>query len=267
VTKDKRRAEIDRFLAQYRELGAPAGSPAEQVIWLVLARHGSADGAERAFRALWKRFVDVNEFRVAKATEISTVIGRYVRGDAITVAEEARAFLRRFHKDQHTIDFGATETMTIEQLRKYLAGLTEAVREMGLALFIHYCQRAQRSEEAATAEAAEAPENKAKKRGERDLAQLVDRLRLACAVAAKGEMVAKAREPLAAKALATAWAAGAAPEAQPLPGANPGPAPETEGARAPGDPVPGGTSRGKGATRPRTMRAVKTRQDKRSSRR
>ena len=63
--KDKRRAELDKFLAQSRELPAPPGNPSEQVIWLILARHGSKEGAERAFRALWKRFVDVNEFRVA----------------------------------------------------------------------------------------------------------------------------------------------------------------------------------------------------------
>jgi hypothetical protein len=266
VTKDKRRAEIDRFLAQYKELKAPAGSAAEQVIWLVLARHGSADGAERAFRALWRRFVDVNEFRVAKATEISAVISRHVRGDAITVAEEARAFLRRFHKDHHTIDFGATESMTMEQLRKYLTGLPEATREMGLALFIHYCQRAQRIDEVAAE--VEPGETKPKRRGERDLAQLVDRLRLACSIAAKGEVVAKAREQLAGKALGAAWAPGAAPEAPPSSGAN-GPAPEGEAVRSGSsvDPAPGVASRGKGATRPRTTRPAKARQDKRSSRR
>ncbi len=272
MAKDKRRAELEKLAAQCRELPAPKGMPSEQVIWLVLARHGSAEGAERAFRTLWKRFVDVNEFRVAKATEIAAIIGRSVRGDAVRVAEEARGFLRRFHKDHHTIDFTVTETMTIEQLRKYLANMGETARELGLALFLHYCRRA----EAADAEEAEAApaEPKPKKRGEKELALLVDRMRLASAVAAKGEVVAKVREAQASKGLLAAWAPGSAPEAPPM--ETPAEPEEVEA----GEPVPDLPAEpeiaeepavmergGKAAPRPHTTREVKTRHDKRSSRR
>ena len=273
MAKDKRRAELEKFAAQCRELPAPPGTPAEQVIWLVLARHGSAEGAERAFRSLWKRFVDVNEFRVAKATEVASIIGRSVRGDAVRVSEEARGFLRRFHKDHHTIDFTVTETMTIDQLRKYLATLGEAARELGLALFLHYCRRA----EAADAEEAQAAtaETKPKKRGEKDLAVLADRMRLASAVATKGEVVAKARDAQASKGLVAAWEPGSAPEAPPpeTPVEReevkaPQPVPEVaEEPEAPEQPA-GATERGgKAAARPHTTRETKARQDKRSSRR
>lgn len=270
MVKDKRRAELDKFLAQSRELPAPPGSPSEQVIWLILARHGSKDGAERAFRALWKRFVDVNEFRVAKASEIASIVGRSVRGDTITVSEEARGFLRRFHKDQHTIDWTVTESMTIDQLRKYLSGIQDSAKELGLALFLHYCRRA----EAADAEEAAAPVpegTKPKKRGEKDLANLVDRMRLTAALAAKGEVVAKTREAQATKGLVAAWEPGSAPEALPMeppkpperiaiPQPPPMPPPEE------GEPVPGAPARGgKGAARPHTTRGAKARTDNKGS--
>jgi len=271
VAKDKRRAEVEKFVAQCRELRAPSGSPAEQVIWLVLARHGSKEGAERAFRALWKRFVDVNEFRVAKASEIASIIGRSVRGDAVRVSEEARGFLRRFHKDQHTIDFAATETMTLDQLRKYLAALPDSARELALGLYLHYCRRA----EAADAEEAAAPtaEGKPKRRGEKELGQLSDRLRLAAAVATKGTVVPKVREALAARGLVAAWEPGSAPEAPPMdPPAPPVrpeiPQPVLPAAPNPQDAAPGTSARGgKGAPRPHTTRESKTRRDKHSSRR
>jgi len=267
VGKDKRRAELDRFLAQSRELPAPPGSPSEQVIWLILARHGSKDGAERAFRALWKRFVDVNEFRVAKASEIASIIGRSVRGDTITVSEEARGFLRRFHKDQHTIDWTATESMTIEQLRKYLSSTQDSAKELGLALFLHYCRRA----EAADAEESAAPTaegTKPKKRGEKDLANLVDRLRLTAALATKGEVVAKTREAQATKGLVAAWEPGSAPEALPMEPPKP---PERQAIPEPPQPRPaepaqGAPARGgKGAARPHTTREAKARTDNKGS--
>ncbi len=272
MAKDKRRAELEKFAAQCRELPAPAGTPSEQVIWLVLARHGSKDGAERAFRALWKRFVDVNEFRVAKATEVAAIIGRAVRGDAVRVSEEARGFLRRFHKDHHTIDFAATEAMTTDQHRKYLASLGEPARELGLALFLHDCRRA----EAADAEEAQvpAPETKPKKRGEKELAHLVDRMRLTSAVASKGEVVPKTREAQASRGLVAAWEPGSAPEAPPMevpaePEAEEAPEPIAEPLVEPeAAEEHSGTERGgKVAARPHTTRETKARQDKRSSRR
>lgn len=273
MAKDKRRAELEKFAVQCRELPAPPGTPSEQVIWLVLARHGSKEGAERVFRSLWKRFVDVNEFRVAKATEVAAIIGRAVRGDAIRIAEETRGFLRRFHKDHHTIDFTATEAMTTDQLRKYLASLGEPARELGLALFLHYCRRA----EAADAEEAQVAtaETKPKRRGEKELGLLADRMRLASAVAAKGEVVPKTREAQASKGLVAAWEPGSAPEAPPMEtpvepeeeeALEPIPEPPAEPEAAEGTAAT--TERGgKVAARPHTTRETKARQDKRSSRR
>jgi hypothetical protein len=264
VAKDKRRAELDKFLAQSRELPAPPGSPSEQVIWLILASHGSKEGADRSMKALWKRYVDVNEFRVAKAAEIASIIGRNVRGDVITVSEESRGFLRRFHKDQHTIDWAATESMTIEQLRKYLAAAGDSAKELGLAIFLHYCRRA----EAADAEEAQPPPAdgaKPKKRGDKDLAQIVDRLRLTAALAAKGEVVAKTREAQAARGLVAAWRPGSAPEAPPMPEPPPPPDPRAipQPATPPPEHVP--SRGGKGAARPHTSRGSKARTDNKGS--
>jgi hypothetical protein len=210
----------------------------------------------------------VNEFRVAKASEIAAVIGRSVRGDTITVSEESRGFLRRFHKDQHTIDFSVTETMTIEQLRKYLLGLADSGRELGLALFLHYCLRAEAADAEEAADATQEGQ-KPKRRGEKDLAQIVDRLRLAAALAAKGEVVAKTREAQVSRGLVAAWKPGSAPEAPPM--APPKPPERIAIPQPPVPPqapdhVPGVAARGgKGAARPHTTRGAKARTDNKGS--
>jgi len=154
--------------------------------------------------------------------------------------------------------------MTVEQLRKYLAGLPDSGKELVLGLFLHYCSRA-RELETEDAEAT-AAEGKPKKRGSKDLAQLVDRLRLAAAVAAKGEVVAKVREAQAARGLVAAWAPGSAPEAPPMEPPEPPPRvgiptpPVTHDAPS-GPPARGG----KGAPRPHRTRGAKARRENKGS--
>jgi hypothetical protein len=257
ASRDRRRADIAKFVKNYRDLGTPAGTAGEQTLWVILARHGSKEGATRALRALWRRYVDINEFRVAKATEIATVIQRSVKNDPYRVAEQLRGWLQRFHKDQHTTDFGVTREMTAEQLRKYLANAESHVQEIALALFLYYCghEAALEAEAAAAAE-----EGKPRKRPEKEITAAAERLRMLTATAAKGSVVAKTRQALAARGFSRAWAFS------PLPGAGaakkkaaPRKKPVKEAAKA--------AARGGGTPRPRT-RATRTRRTaKKSSRR
>ena len=258
ASRDKRRADIAKFIKNYRDLGVPDGSAGEQTLWVILARHGSKEGATRALRALWRRYVDINEFRVAKATEIATVIQRNVKNDPYRVAEQLRGWLQRFHKDHHTVDFGITREMTAEQLRKYLANATGFVQEIALALFLYYCAH----EVALEAEAASAAEEgKPRKRPEKDITLTAERLRLLAATAAKGSVVTKTRQALAARGFARAWAYSRLPNAG-APGQRDGTSrkkPVSKTAKA--------ASRGGGAARPRTRATRARRTAKKSSRR
>jgi hypothetical protein len=258
ASRDKRRADLAKFIKNYRDLGVPAGSAGEQTLWVILARHGSKEGATRALRALWRRYVDINEFRVAKATEIATVIQRNVKNDPYRVAEQLRGWLQRFHKDQHTVDFGVTRDMTVEQLRKYLANAADYVQEIALALFLFYGSH----EVALEAEAASgAEEGKPRKRPEKEVTLAAERLRLLTATAAKGSVVAKTRQALAARGFARAWAYSRLPDG--------GASAARDGAskKKPVATTAKAASRGGGTARPRT-RATRTRGTaKKSSRR
>jgi hypothetical protein len=262
ASRDKRRADIAKFVKSYRDLGAPAGTTGEQTLWVILARHGSKEGATRALRALWRRYVDINEIRVAKATEIATVIRRNVKNDPYRVAEQLRGWLQRFHKDHHSVDFDITREMTAEQLRKYLANAAGFVQEIALALFLYYCAHEVALE--AEAEAAAAEEGKPRKRPEKDVTLAAERLRLLAATAAKGSVVAKTRQALAARGFARAWAysrlpdAGAAAKKKER-ASRKKPASKATGKKA--------VSRGGGAARPRTRATRARRTAKKSSRR
>ncbi|MHC4550277.1 MAG: hypothetical protein ACYTEZ_16015 [Planctomycetota bacterium] len=253
-SRDKRRADIARFLKVYRDFGAPAAPPGEQALWIILARHGSEEGASRALRALWRRFVDINEVRVGKGTEIATVIQRHVKNDPYRVAEQLRGWLRRFHKDHHKTDLAVTESMTAEQLRRYLAHAEAFVPEMALALFLHYCAR----ETAREAELVD-DEGKARKRPEKEVTLAAERLRMLAATAARGGVVAKTKQALAGRGLAKAWTY------RPLPVPNaPTSARAQDEAAKRASPA---ATRGGGTARPRTTRATRTRRVKKSSRR
>jgi len=257
VGKDKRRADIAKFVKNYRDLGVPAGTAGEQTLWVILARHGSKEGATRALRAIWRRYVDINEFRVAKATEIATVIQRNVKNDPYRVAEQLRGWLQRFHKDHHTADLGITREMTPEQLRKYMANAEAYVQEIALALFLYYGGHEIEFE----AEAAAVPEEgKPRKRPEKDVTAAAERLRMLTATAAKGSVVAKTRQASAARGFARAWAYSALPDGRasaPKVAAKKKPVAKTEKAAA----------RGGGTPRPRTRATRSRRTAKKSSRR
>lgn len=258
ASRDKRRADIARFVKNYRDLEAPAGTAGEQTLWVILARHGSKEGATRALRALWRRYVDINEFRVAKATEIATVIQRNVKNDPYRVAEQLRGWLQRFHRDHHTVDFGVTREMSAEQLRKYLANARSHVQEIALALFIYYCAH----EVALEAEAAAATEEaKPRKRPEKEITAAAERLRMLTATAAKGSVVAKTRQALAARGFSRAWTFSPLPDAA---------AAETKRATTKKKPVrktAKAAARGGGTSRPRTRATRSRRTVKKSSRR
>ncbi|MHC4134445.1 MAG: hypothetical protein ACYTDU_13360 [Planctomycetota bacterium] len=258
ASRDKRRADIAKFIRNYRDLGPPAGTAGEQTLWVILARHGSKEGATRALRALWRRYVDINEFRVAKATEIATVIQRNVKNDPYRVAEQLRGWLQRFHKDHHTADFGITREITADQLRKYLANAEAYVQEIALALFLYYCGH----EVALEAEAAAAAEEgKPRKRPEKDVTAAAERLRMLTATAAKGSVVAKTRQALAARGFSRAWAYS------PLPRAGAAEPKNVAAKKKPVRKTAKAAARGGGTPRPRTRATRSRRTAKKSSRR
>jgi len=215
--KDKRRQEVDRFLEVYRSLGAPEADPVTQTLWIVLARHGTKEGARGASEALWAHFVDTNEFRAGSIAEIAQLIGPFVKNDPLRVAESMRGFLRRFFRDFHSMDFLAAMEKTPEGLRKYLTDPPDHAQEIGLAIFVRFC-RAEMEADAAEAAAALAPaETKAKARPDKDHASRLERLRIAAAFAAYGSAPSKAKILAAHKVLADAWTYSALPDLPPPP--------------------------------------------------
>ncbi len=215
--KDKRRQEVDRFLEVYRALGAPEADPVTQTLWILLARHGTKEGARGASEALWAHFVDTNEFRAGSIAEIAHLIGPFVKNDPMRVAESLRGFLRRFFRDFHSMDFLAAMEKTPEGLRKYLTDPPDHAQEIGLAIFVRFC-RAEMEAEAAEAAAALAPaEAKTKARPDKDHAARLERLRLAAAFAAYGNAPSKAKILAAHKVLADAWTYSPLPALPPPP--------------------------------------------------
>jgi len=203
--KDKRRAEIDRFLKAQQDLGVPGDlPPAEQALWVICARHGTREGADKALAALRKTFVDLNECRVAKKSELGAMLRRHVKNDSYRVGEQVRGVLWRFHRDHHTMDYGVVEELTLPQLRKYLETAEEFNREMALALFFHYCEK-ERAHRAAVEAAESNGEERPKKRTDRELASLADRLRMLCTIAVYGEVPSKAKAATAHRHIARAW--------------------------------------------------------------
>lgn len=260
--RDRRRSDIARFLEVYRGFGAPAGNAAEQTVWILLQSHGTKEGATKASKALWGHLLDVNELRVSKATQIASVIHRHVKNDAVRVGEQLRGFLRRWHRDHHTIDFGIAARMTPDQVRKYLTSAEDHAREMALALFVHFCAV---EEEIAKAEAAPPPEGeKPKKRPEKDITVAANRLRVFATISAHGSATCRTKLVNCAKCLDEAW------QYAPLP-------PRGEAEAAPAAPAPAAPptktktrknqTKGGGTTRPRTTRTARRRTTKKSSRR
>jgi hypothetical protein len=93
----------------------------ERTAWGVLARSGSPARATAAFESLRTKFVDINEMRVAKLTDLAACIGSNCEGDPVDAAYEMRGFLRQIFNDNFRVDFEFANEMERDKLRKYIA--------------------------------------------------------------------------------------------------------------------------------------------------
>lgn len=227
--RDRRRPDLAKFVEVYRGFDAPGGDAAGQAIWIILARHGTREGATKAVGALWRRFVDANEFRVAKVTEIAYIIERYIKNERIHVAEQARGFLRTYFKEFQSTDLSATEGLTPDALRKYVSRLGEHTKEIALALALHYCTKeiAEESEQA-LAEA----EGRPHKRPEKELTAAANRLRMLFTFAAHGSATCKSKLVNCSRCVARAWSYSPLPGAKKKTGAKSAAGSRTTRARA-----------------------------------
>ena len=212
VARDRRRADIEKFLEAYRSLAVPDGNAAERAIWVILQRHGTKEGATRALAALWRRYTDVNEFRVAKVTEIADVIEKHVKNDAFRVAAHARGFLRTFFVEFQGVDFGTADERTADQLKKYLTALTENAQDDALALALHACAAEQRLEDEP-----EDPDGKPKKRPEKELTAAANRLRLLFTYSAHGAPTYKGKVVSSGRSFVKMWSYSTLPPLPPPP--------------------------------------------------
>lgn len=202
VAPDRRRTDIARFLDAVKAMRIPAGSANARAIWVILASHGTKEGATRACNALWDQYVSVNEFRVAKVTEIAEIIEKHVKNDAMVAATQARGFLRTYFSEWQMVDPAATESKPPHELKKYLSSLTGNGREIALALALHYCRR--EIEEEAVSLELPTDGSKPKKRPERELTASANRIRLLFSYSAHGTVMPK--EAHAGKAFVKWWA-------------------------------------------------------------
>jgi len=214
VKKDKHSGELAKFVKAWEALGAPPGTGPEQAIRVVLGRNGTREGANKACDVIWKRYVDINEFRIANPEEVGALIEPFVKNDPVDVAHHARGLLREYYKHRNTLDIGEWRTHTPEQLRKYLDATEWFRGEIGLAIFFTLL-----SEELADDEpvADEEGESRPKKRTEREATLVLDRMRMACAFAAFGESPSKAKLAMAHRKVQEAFKFGAVPELPPPP--------------------------------------------------
>ena len=202
TARDKRRTDIAKFLDAVKVMRIPAGSANALAIWVILARHGTKEGATRACDALWDQYVSVNEFRVAKVTEIAETIEKHVKNDAMVAATQARGFLRTYFTEWQMVNPAATESKPPHELKKYLSSLANDGREVALALALHYCRR-ELEEEALYGEPP-TDGSKPKKRPERELTASANRMRLLFSYSAHGTVNPK--EAHAGKAFVRSWA-------------------------------------------------------------
>jgi hypothetical protein len=279
AARDRRRADIAKFIETVKAMRITAESPNEQAIWVILAHHGTKEGATRASKALWDRYVSVNEFRVAKVTEIADLIEKHVKNDPMAAAEQARGFLRKYFKEWQTVDPSATDGRTADQIKKYLASLDAFQREIALALALYYTRA--EIEEAAShlSENGDAPKDK--KRAEKDVTAAANRLRLLFAYSAYGNATAKTLQTNASRAFLKSWAYKPLPKPQPPKPAKKAPAKKAAAKKAPAKKAPAkkapakkaakkkapAKKAAKRAARPKTNRKVAKRTTKKSSRR
>lgn len=136
LKQDRFEHAITRLEGAHGRMDLQPGDAIDQVQWMILVRHGSRERANRAFGALRAFFVDINELRVAKATDIADLIRAHVDGDPVLVAERLRGFLRKVYDDYNVLGFSFGKNMDREALRKYLASLPDFGPELGLAVLL-----------------------------------------------------------------------------------------------------------------------------------
>jgi len=202
--REKRLADLAKLFKAKRDLGVPPAGAGEEALWVLIAHHGTREGATRALQALWKRYVDLNEFRVAKPTEVAAQLEPYVKNDPYRVAEQLHGFLWHFHKTWHTLDFGVVRGLALDQLRRYLRDAECFAREIALALFLHGCNRERERLETEAAPPEEGVE-KPRRRTDREFNRVIERLRLLCAFASDGCVPAKSKIAVAHRRLVKAW--------------------------------------------------------------
>ena len=202
ASRDRRRSDLAKFVETYRKLDAPEGNAFEQAVWVVLARNGTKEGATRAWKALQVRYIDINEIRVAKLSEIAPVIARHVKNDPEDVAWYMRGLLREIMRTQHQMAFEFAEEMTPDQLKKYLQSLESFRQEVAMALALHFCRQEIEIEQGlAPAEG----ETKPKKRAEKEVTVAANRLRLLFTCGAHGTVTTSSKEGNSARAFTKAW--------------------------------------------------------------
>ena len=205
ASRDKRRSDLAKFVETYTKLEAPEGDAIEQAVWVILARNGTKEGATRAWKSLQARYLDINEIRVAKLSEIAPIIARHVRNDAEDVAWYLRGFLREIMRTQHQMAFEFAEAMTPDQIKKYLQSLESFRQEVAMAMALHFCVAE------IEAEAGLAPlegETKPRKRAEKDVTVSANRLRLLFTCGAHGTITTTGKEVNSARAFVKAWSFG-----------------------------------------------------------
>lgn len=134
------RERFKRILAKLEEYHGPLevrfADRVEQVLWMILLRHSSQDRALRALRTLQRHYLDYNELRVAPQTDIAEVIGGYVRGDGVAVADELRGFLRKIRERHNLVGFKFLDDLGLEEKRRALSELPGMGADAALAVLL-----------------------------------------------------------------------------------------------------------------------------------
>jgi len=127
---------LEKLEPAYGRIELQSGDALEQVLWTILARHGSRERATKALAAIRAFFADLNEMRVGKAIDLAEVIHPFVEGNAVDVARKLRGFLRKVFDDKNVLGFDFGREMDRETLRRYLSTLPDFGPELQVAVLL-----------------------------------------------------------------------------------------------------------------------------------
>jgi endonuclease III len=136
LDQDRLRHALAALESQYGKFEIRSGGMVDQILWAILARHGSAEKASKAVAALWKHFVDANELRVAQPSHIAEIIEECCGAHSLEVADRIRAFLKRTFEDHNALAFEFGKEMDREALRRYLVSLPGFGPELVLSVML-----------------------------------------------------------------------------------------------------------------------------------